>query len=133
VARALDLPPGLVSGRVVAQTVGRDSIRSLFDGLVPVEVIDAYDQPLASNGCAKDQAETLVGDAGLVAALTSWGMAHIPPAHSGRPSLAAARLTPTSRCKASSPATSTSWPATRNSCSMATGVSPTPKPSSVPG
>jgi DNA-binding CsgD family transcriptional regulator len=47
--------------------------------LVPVEVIDAYDRLLASDGCAKDQAGTLVGDASLVAALTGWGMAHVQP------------------------------------------------------
>ena len=46
---------------------------------MPVEVIDAYDRLLASDGCAKDQAETLVGDAGLVDALTGWGMAHVQP------------------------------------------------------
>ena len=46
---------------------------------MPPEVIDAYDRLLASNGCAKDQAEALVGDAGLVDALTGWGMAHIQP------------------------------------------------------
>jgi DNA-binding CsgD family transcriptional regulator len=57
----------------------RGSVRNLFQGLVPPEVIEAYDQLLASNGCAKDQAETLVGDAGLVAALTNWGMAHVHP------------------------------------------------------
>jgi DNA-binding CsgD family transcriptional regulator len=54
-------------------------MRGLFEGLVPAEVIDAYERLLASNGCAKDQAEALVGDAGLVAALTGWGMAHVQP------------------------------------------------------
>jgi hypothetical protein len=34
---------------------------------------------LASDGCAKDQAEALVGDPGLVEALTGWGMAHVQP------------------------------------------------------
>ena len=52
-------------------------IRGLFEGLVPAEVIDAYDRLLASDGCAKDQAEALVGDAGMVRALTGSGMAHI--------------------------------------------------------
>jgi DNA-binding NarL/FixJ family response regulator len=64
---------------VVAETAIRDSVRGFFEGLVPPEVIDAYDQLLASNGCAKDQAEELVGDAGLVEALTGWGMAHVQP------------------------------------------------------
>jgi DNA-binding NarL/FixJ family response regulator len=64
---------------VVAETAIRGSVRSFFEGLVPPEVIDAYDQLLASNGCAKDQAEALVGDTGLVEALTGWGMAHIQP------------------------------------------------------
>jgi DNA-binding CsgD family transcriptional regulator len=51
----------------------------LFEGLVPAEVIDAYDRLLARDGCAKDQAAELVGDAGLVRALTDRGMAHILP------------------------------------------------------
>jgi len=33
----------------------------------------------AQDGCAKDQADAVVGDGGLVAALTGWGMAHIQP------------------------------------------------------
>ncbi|HEY5989923.1 MAG TPA: hypothetical protein VIV12_26595 [Streptosporangiaceae bacterium] len=64
---------------MVADTAVRGSIRGLFEGLVPVEVIDAYDRLLASNGCAKDQADALVVGADVVAALTSWGMAHIQP------------------------------------------------------
>ena len=63
---------------VAADTV-RSSIQDLFEGLVPAEVIEAYDRLLASDGCAKDQAEALVGDAGLVEALTGCGMAHILP------------------------------------------------------
>jgi DNA-binding CsgD family transcriptional regulator len=54
-------------------------IQHLFEGLVPHEVIDAYDRLLASNGCAKDEADALLGDAGLVATLTGWGMAHVQP------------------------------------------------------
>ena len=64
---------------MVAEAAIRGSVRSLFEGLLPLEIIDAYDQLLASNGCAKDQAEALVGDTGLVEALTGWGMAHIQP------------------------------------------------------
>jgi DNA-binding CsgD family transcriptional regulator len=64
---------------VVADTAVRGEMRGLFEGLVPAEVIDAYERLLASNGCAKDQAEALVGDAGLVATLTGWGMAHVQP------------------------------------------------------
>jgi hypothetical protein len=64
---------------VVAAGPVRDGIRSLFEGLVPAEVIDAYDRLLARDGCAKDQAEDLVGDTGLVQALTDRGMAHILP------------------------------------------------------
>ncbi len=63
---------------VAAGTV-RDSIRDLFDGLVPAEVINAYDRLLARDGRAKDQADAVVGDAGLVRALTDRGMAHILP------------------------------------------------------
>ena len=54
-------------------------VGELFEGLVPAEVIEAYDRLLATNGCAKDEAESLVGDRGLVAALTGWGMAHVQP------------------------------------------------------
>jgi hypothetical protein len=64
---------------VVADAAVRADIRDLFEGLVPGEVIDAYDRLLASDGCAKDQAEALVGDPGLVSALTGWGMAHVQP------------------------------------------------------
>jgi hypothetical protein len=64
---------------MVADTTVQGGIRGLFEGLVPGEVIDAYDRLLASNGCAKEQAEALVGDAGLVATLTEWGMAHVQP------------------------------------------------------
>jgi DNA-binding CsgD family transcriptional regulator len=63
---------------VVAEVVQGD-VHRLFDGLVPVEVIDAYERLLASDGCAKDQAQALVGDSGLVSALTSRGMAHVQP------------------------------------------------------
>ncbi|HUY46616.1 MAG TPA: helix-turn-helix transcriptional regulator [Streptosporangiaceae bacterium] len=64
---------------MVADTTVRPGIRGLFDGLVPSAVIEAYDRLLATDGCAKDQAETTVGDAGLVAELTRRGMAHIQP------------------------------------------------------
>jgi DNA-binding CsgD family transcriptional regulator len=64
---------------VVAAGTAGSSIQGLFEGLLPAEVIDAYDRLLARDGCAKDQAQVLVGDAGLVEALTRWGMAHIQP------------------------------------------------------
>ena len=64
---------------MVADAAVRADIRDLFKGLVPVEVIDAYDRLLASDGCAKDQAETLAGDPAVVAALTDLGMAHVQP------------------------------------------------------
>ena len=54
-------------------------IEGLFDGLAPTEVIEAYDRLLATGGCAKDRAESVVGDAELVRALTERGMAHIQP------------------------------------------------------
>jgi DNA-binding CsgD family transcriptional regulator len=63
---------------LVAQTAA-DSVKSLFEGLVPADVIAAYDRLLASDGCAKDQAEELVGSTELVSALTGSGMAHIQP------------------------------------------------------
>jgi hypothetical protein len=64
---------------VVAAGTVRPGIQSLFEGLVPAEVIKAYDRLLAQDGCAKDQAEAMVGDAGLVEALTRCGMAHVQP------------------------------------------------------
>jgi DNA-binding CsgD family transcriptional regulator len=64
---------------VVAADAVRPSIQGLFEGLLPAEVIEAYDRLLAQDGCAKDQAESLVGEAALVETLTSWGMAHIEP------------------------------------------------------
>ena len=68
-----------LGGRLVVAAGTAVGIHRLFDGLVPAEVIEAYDRLLARNGCAKDQAETLVGGSGLVAALTGRGMAHIQP------------------------------------------------------
>ena len=64
---------------MVAATAVKGSIQRLLDGLVPEEVIDAYDRLLAHDGCAKDDAEAPVGDTGMVGALTSRGMAHIQP------------------------------------------------------
>jgi len=63
---------------VVAQAAVRD-VHGLFEGLVPAEVIAAYDRLYARDGCPKDQAEALVGNVALVDALTGWGMAHIQP------------------------------------------------------
>ena len=59
--------------------VGFRGVEGLFEGLVPVEVIEAYDRLLTTDGCAKDEAASMVGDAALVEALTRWGMAHIQP------------------------------------------------------
>jgi len=64
---------------VVARGAVTDGIHSLFDGLVPAEVIEAYDRLLATDGCAKDHAHAVLGDAELVAALTERGMAHVQP------------------------------------------------------
>lgn len=63
---------------MVARAAVRD-IRALFEGLVPAEVIDAYDRLLASDGCAKDEADSVIGDRGLVEALTRTGTAHVEP------------------------------------------------------
>ena len=49
---------------MVAEIVARQ-VGGLFDGLLPPEVIDAYERLQASSGCPKDQAEDLFG-AGLV-------------------------------------------------------------------
>jgi DNA-binding CsgD family transcriptional regulator len=64
---------------VVANTSVRSGIGGLFEGLVPAEVVAAYERLLAADGCAKDQALDLVGEAGLVAELTRRGMAHVQP------------------------------------------------------
>jgi DNA-binding CsgD family transcriptional regulator len=63
----------------VVASAATGGIEGLFDGLAPAEVIEAYDRLLATDGCAKDQAESVVGDADLVRALTERGMAHIQP------------------------------------------------------
>src|SRR6185437_10059550 len=64
---------------VVADSTTRPRIADLFAGLVPAEVIEAYERLLASTGCAKEHADTIVGNAGLVGELTSRGMAHVQP------------------------------------------------------
>lgn len=63
---------------MVAASATASRIQRLFQGLVPSEVIEAYDQLLESDGCARDQADSVVG-AALVQALTERGMAHIVP------------------------------------------------------
>jgi DNA-binding CsgD family transcriptional regulator len=63
---------------MVTEAVVRD-VRELFEGLVPAEVIAAYDRLVESDGCPKDQAGELVGDPELVSALTSLGMVHVRP------------------------------------------------------
>ena len=64
---------------MVAAGVVAGGIEGLFDGLVPADVIEAYDRLLATGGCAKEHAESVVGGAELVAALTERGMAHVQP------------------------------------------------------
>jgi DNA-binding CsgD family transcriptional regulator len=64
---------------VVADAAIHAEIRELFEGLVPVEVIEAYDRLVETDGCAKEEAERLVGDVELLSVLTNWGMAHITP------------------------------------------------------
>lgn len=69
-----------LGGRVVVAGLSvPGSMEHLFRGLVEQEVIDAYEQLRASNGCRKDQAEAFLGDPALVSALTSRGMAHVLP------------------------------------------------------
>ncbi len=53
-------------------------VRELFEGLVDPRVIEAYDRLLVIGGCAKANADAIVGP-GVIQALTSQGMAHILP------------------------------------------------------
>jgi DNA-binding NarL/FixJ family response regulator len=64
---------------VVTDTAVHPGVGGLFEGLLPGELIAAYERLLASDGCPRDQAETFVGDAGLVDELTGRGMAHVQP------------------------------------------------------
>jgi DNA-binding CsgD family transcriptional regulator len=57
----------------------RDTIRTLFGGLVPADLLAAYERLLAHDGCPKDEADTFVGSRQLVEALTAHGMAHVLP------------------------------------------------------
>ena len=58
---------------------GRDRMRALFEGLLPADVLAAYDRLLARDGCAKDEADALRRWHRLVQALTDRGMAHVLP------------------------------------------------------
>ena len=61
-------------------TEGRsDRVHALFEGLVPADLLAAYDCLLARDGCPKDEADAFVGDRRLVQALTERGMAHVLP------------------------------------------------------
>src|SRR5260221_1887057 len=60
-------------------TATASDVLALFEGLVAPEVIEAYDRLLATDGCAKADADTAVGGPELVRALTNQGMAHILP------------------------------------------------------
>ena len=63
---------------------GRDRVRTLFEGLVPGDLLAAYDRLLARGGCPKDEAGTFAGGHRLVRALTDRGMAHVlPPSLAG--------------------------------------------------
>jgi DNA-binding CsgD family transcriptional regulator len=63
---------------------GRDRVRALFEGLVPGDLLAAYDRLLARGGCPKDEAGTFAGGHRLVQALTDRGMAHVlPPSLAG--------------------------------------------------
>jgi hypothetical protein len=116
---------------VVAAGAVAGGIEGLFDGLAPTEVIEAYDRLLATGGRAKDRAESVVGDAEMVRALTERGMAHIQP-HSPT---APAWLHPAPRtwpCRGCSPVTSTGLPATRRCCWTGLAVWPMLRPGSAP-
>src|SRR5262245_11898152 len=70
-------PPGTTGPPVRVEILGpprppgaAGGVRELFEGLVPGEVIEAYDRLLARGGCAKEEAEAVVGGAAVVLALT---------------------------------------------------------------
>src|SRR5579863_1813781 len=54
-------------------------LHHLFDGLIPPDLITAYDHLLSTGGCAKDTAPAELGGPAIVQALTDTGMAHITP------------------------------------------------------
>jgi DNA-binding CsgD family transcriptional regulator len=68
---------------VTAVTPG--AMREPFQGLLPAEVIDAYNRLLTAGGCPDADAGATVGGTGLVDALTSTGMAHVLPHSPARP------------------------------------------------
>jgi DNA-binding CsgD family transcriptional regulator len=70
---------------VVAAAAVLDSVGGLFHGLVPAEIIEAYERLLAADGCAKDDAEAFVGGASLLRELTDRGMANVLPHDPSRP------------------------------------------------
>jgi len=119
----------LAPAQVAAGTV-RDSIGGLFDGLVPAEVIAAYDRLLARDGCAKDQAEALVGDVALVDALTGWGMAYIQP-HSPSDPAWLRPASPDLALQGVLAGHQNRLAGTRSCCWMGTGGSPTLRRSSA--
>ena len=112
---------------MVTGAAAEDSVRSLFGGLIPAEVIDAYDRLRATNGYAKDQAEALVGDAGLVAALTNRGMAHIQPHSPHRSGVAASRSTRPRLAGRAGRAPEPVGPGSGTFCWLGTIAWPTPK------
>ncbi len=57
----------------------RSGVRDLFDGLIPSEVIDAYEHLLTTGGCPAADAGSEVGGTALVEELTSRGMARVFP------------------------------------------------------
>jgi hypothetical protein len=57
----------------------RARIHALFDGLVPADLLAAYERLLDRDGCPKEEADTITGGRRLVQALTDRGMAHVLP------------------------------------------------------
>jgi DNA-binding CsgD family transcriptional regulator len=64
---------------VVVTQGERARIHALFDGLVPADLLAAYERLLDRDGCPKEEADTITGGRRLVQALTDRGMAHILP------------------------------------------------------
>src|SRR6185437_8349634 len=94
-------------------------LHRLFDGLIPPELITAYDHLLATGGCAKDTAPAELGGPAIVAAspTPAWPTSLRTPRSTRRGSAPPPRTWPSSACW---PPTRLNSPATTNASCKAT-------------